>query len=115
VNSKTSPVRLLWAGLAWRSFGSRRAAEALIQAMSGDDEQNRMLAGMALVKAGGRSLDLIEEQVEAGRATPAVVRLLPDLDTPRTRVLLNKIASQESGELAEAARGCLNQLRRMDG
>lgn len=114
MTSKTSPVRLLWAGLAWRAFGSRRAAETLVRAMSGDDEQNRMLAGMALVKAGGRSLDLIEEQVEAGRATPAVVRLLPDLDTPRTRTLLRKIARQDNGAMAETARGCLDQLKRMD-
>ncbi|MGB5490238.1 MAG: hypothetical protein WBM76_05360, partial [Woeseiaceae bacterium] len=56
---RLSPFRVIAAGTSWRLFGSRRAGEILLQAVSGGDEQNRMLAGMSLVKGGQRSFDLI--------------------------------------------------------
>lgn len=114
MKGKISPAKVILAGAAWRTLGSRRAAGTLIEALSGDDEQNRMLAGMSLVKAGARSVELIERKVASGEAPPALVRLLPDLDQPRSRELLRKIAIEESGELADAARQCLAQLDRID-
>ncbi len=102
------------AGAAWRIFGSRKSAEKLLEAMDGDDEQNRMIAGMSLVKAGKRSVDLIEEKIEAGQATPPVVRLLPDLDGPRTRRIMVRILADGPDELREAARQCIDLLDRMD-
>ena len=75
-----SPLRVIAAGASWRMFGSRRAGSTLLRAMSADNEQNRMLAGMSLVKAGQRSFDLIEEKVKAGEAAAPVIRLLPDID-----------------------------------
>ena len=51
-------ANLIRAGFAWRTFGSSGAGVTLLNAVAGDDEQERMLAGMALVKAGERSLDL---------------------------------------------------------
>lgn len=74
-----SAARILLAGVMWRTFGTRRSGETLLSAMAGDNEQNRMLAGMSLVKAGERSEKLIEKKVETGEAPPPVVRLLDDL------------------------------------
>jgi len=111
---RISPFRVMAAGTSWRLFGSRRAAETLLQAMSADDEQNQMLAGMSLVKAGQRSFDLIQNRIEAGLASARIVRLLPDIDTERARPVLEKIVRGESGEMNDAARECIELLDRID-
>lgn len=110
----TSPLRIIAAGAAWRMFGSKKSAQKLLDAMDGDDEQNRMIAGMSLVKAGKRSVDLIEEKIGAGEATPPVVRLLPDLDGPRTEQIMRRILADGPDELREVARQCIDLLDRMD-
>jgi len=109
---ETSSFSVIAAGISWRVFGSRRAGEKLIAAMAADDEQNRMLAGMSLVKAGQRSFDFIEKKFESGEATPAVVRLLPDIDGARARAVLNKIVAGDSVALADAAQQCIDNLDR---
>jgi hypothetical protein len=114
VKRRISPVRVIIAGATWRLFGSRRAAEILLRAMSGDDEQNRMLAGMSLVKAGQRSFELIEKMIASGEASAPVVRLLPDIGGPRARGVLEKIAGGDQIELQETARECVDLLDRID-
>ena len=109
----SSSLKVLMAGTSWRLFGSRRAAETLLEAMSGNDEQNRMLAGMSLVKAGQRSFSLIAEQIEAGQATPATVRLLPDIGGEDARPILEQLAEKTSGEIRKAATECLDLLDRI--
>ena len=75
-----TPARVLMAGVLWRLFGRRASAATLLEAFAADNEQNRVLAGMSLVRAGGRTFDLIESEIAAGRASPRVLRLLPDID-----------------------------------
>ena len=114
VKPDISPFRVLLAGLAWRFLGTRGSGETLIEAMAGDDEQNTMLAGMSLVKAGKRSVDLIARNVDSGDATPSIIRLLPDLDSPDSRALLDRISATHTGEIADVAGQCAAQLERMD-
>jgi len=114
MKKKTGPFKVLLAGVAWRMFGADDAAKTLLEAMDGDDEQARMLAGMSLVKAGDRSIDLIQKRVASGRATPPVIRLLADLGGPKARSMLNEIASGEPGELTEVAEQCLDLLSRIE-
>lgn len=109
----SSSFKVLMAGASWRLFGSERAAETLLDAVSGDNEQNRMLAGISLVKAGQRSFDLIEKKVEAGEASPPVISLLPDIGGEKARNLLEKVADGESSEKASAANECLQLLDRI--
>jgi radical SAM superfamily enzyme with C-terminal helix-hairpin-helix motif len=108
-----SSIRVIVAGTSWRLFGSRRAGETLLQAMSGDDEQDRMLAGISLVKAGRRSFDLIEKRIKAGEVSAPVIRLLPDIGGERAREILEKIASGDENELQETARECVEMLNRI--
>ena len=114
MNQRISPFRIMAAGALWRMLGSRRAAETLLQAMSTDNEQSRMLAGMSLVKAGQRSFELIEKKVEAGEASAPVIRLLTDIDGPKARAVLGKIAAGEASELKDTAEECIDLLDRMD-
>ena len=97
----------------WRLFGTRQSADTLFDAMSGESEQNRMLAGISLVKGGQRSFDFIEQKVDAGEATPLVLRLLPDIDPSAARDVLNRIVDSQGG-LAETARQCINTLDRIE-
>lgn len=109
----SSSIKVLMAGASWRLFGSERGAESLLDAVSGDDEQNRMLAGISLVKAGQRSFDLIKRKIEAGEATAAVIRLLPDIGGERARPVLQKIAQGEPGEQADTATACIDLLNKL--
>ena len=61
-------MKVIGAGLAFRSVGSEGAGYTLLDAFSGDDEQEKMLAGISLVKAGERSVDLIEKARQDGPA-----------------------------------------------
>jgi hypothetical protein len=106
-------IKVISAGAAWRTFGYTQAGEVLLNALSSDDEQQRMLAGMSLVKAGERSIELIANAAASGRASPAAVRLLADLSGPRCRALLTKIAA-EPGDLGMAANQSLKLLDRID-
>jgi len=101
------------AGASWRLFGSRRAGETLLEALSGDDEQNRMLAGMSLVKAGQRSLRLIEKKVNDEQGSVSLIRLLPDVGGEDARDLLEIIVARNSGDMAEAATECIDLLDRV--
>jgi hypothetical protein len=108
-----SSLRVIGAGAAWRTLGTESAGNALIDAFTGGDEQERTLAGMSIVKAGERSIDLIEKARSTGRLTPTVVRLLADIGGSRARALLGEIA-HGSGPLAEAAVESLDLLDQID-
>jgi hypothetical protein len=97
----------------WRLFGTRRSAETLFDAMSGESEQNRMLAGISLVKGGQRSFDFIEQKVETGEATRPVIRLLSDIDASAARDVFNRVVDSQ-GKLAETARQCIDTLDRIE-
>lgn len=101
------------AGVSWRLIGSRRAGEILLNALSGDDEQNRMLAGMSLVKAGQRSLRLIENKINDEKGSVPLILLLPDIGGEDARDLLEIIAARNSGDMAEAATECIDLLDRV--
>jgi len=72
-----------------------------------------MLAGIALVRAGDRSVDLIESAIEDGTASPAAVRLLADIGGARVRPILERLVTADE-DLAPAARDTLGLLDRMD-
>ena len=100
------------AGFVWRLFGTRRSAAVLLEAFARGDEQNRMLAGMSLVRAGARSFDLIQQEIEKGSDAARLVRLLPDIDHRRSRSILERLAAGQDPEAAEAAQQCLTALDR---
>ena len=82
--------------------------------MAGDDEQNRMLACMSLVKAGQRSFDLIEKKLQTGHVSAPIIRLLPDIGGPEARAMLDKIAGGASGEMSDTAWQCIELMKMMD-
>ena len=108
-----TPLRVIAAGFLWRWFGARGSADTLLDAVDSQDEQNRMLAGMSLVKAGDKSFDLIEDQIDTGDATPSAVRLLPDIDPNRARGVMEKVSTR-GGDLVETATECIDTINRIE-
>jgi hypothetical protein len=109
-----SSLKVIGAGVAWRTAGVETAGDTLLQAFESDDEQDRTLAGISIVKAGERSIDLIERARSAGRLSPSLVRLLADIGGPRSRGLLTEIAAG-TGPVASAAGESLDLLDQIDG
>lgn len=106
--------KVLLAGTKWRMLGSDSAGQTLLEAMDTGDEQQRMLAGMSLVKAGGKSVELIKRAIDARQANPALVRLLADFDQQEARAILRQVAENNTGELKAAAEQSLALLQRID-
>lgn len=102
------------AGMSWRMLGSSSAGESLLDAMGSQDEQSRMLAGMSLVKAGRKSVDLIEQAIRSGRASPGMIRLLADIGGSKARRLLEEAARGDADTLTQAARESLDLLQRIE-
>lgn len=111
---KPSTLQILAAGAAWRLLGIRGSGETLLAAVAGGDEQSRMLAGMSLVRAGRRSFDLIEGKLRAGQVAPPVLRLLPDIDQPRARAVMQQIIEKGPADLRAAAGESLELLDRIE-
>ena len=96
----------------WRRMGQDAAGERLLETLESDDEQTRALAGMGLVQAGERSVDLIESAIEQGTASSQAVRLLADIGGDRARSILEAAAAR--GPSADAATEALDLLDRIE-
>ena len=108
-----SSLKVIGKGIAWRTVGAESAGDDLIQVFESGDEQDRALAGMSIVKAGERSIHLIERARSEGRLTPSLVRLLADIGGPKSRALLGEIAAG-SGSVAQAAVESLDLLDQIE-
>ncbi len=106
-------LKVLGAGISWRTLGLAGSGSRLLEAVGGADEQERVLAGIALVRAGERSVDLIESAIEAGSASPQAVRLMADIGSERARSVLSSVAASK-GPLRSAANEALDLLDRID-
>jgi hypothetical protein len=95
-------MKLLGAGVVWRRADVASAGRALVRGLSGG-EQERTLAGMALVQAGARSVPLLEDEVAAGSPTKMIVRILADIGGDDARRVLRQIAAgtDEPAQLAK--------------
>lgn len=106
-------LKLVGAGFAWRAFGPESAGRTLLQSTASNNEQDRMLAVIPLVKAGERTVDLIEAAAERGTLPTEGVRLLVDIGGERSRELLSEFGSRPD-ELGEAASESIETLRRRE-
>lgn len=108
-----SSLKVIGAGVAWRAVGSKSAGKELLKAFKSDDEQKRTLAGISLVKAGDRSVDLIRQAKARGRLTPELVRVLADIGGPKSKALLSDLAAGK-GPVADAAVESLELLEHIE-
>ncbi len=108
-----SSLKVISAGMAWRTVGAKSAGDTLVRAFESGDEQDKALAGMSIVKAGDRSIGLIEKARSEGHLTPSLVRLLADIGGPKSKGLLAEIATSDDS-VAAAAHDSLDLLNQIE-
>lgn len=102
--STAGAARLLAAGAAWRYTGAGPAGRALVGGLVGGDEAERAVAGIALTKAGDRSVPLLAAAL-TGTADPRpVVDVLASIGTDAARGALRRAAEAGFEPAAQALR-----------
>lgn len=90
--------------------GFRPAGRALVHALGSDDENVRVIAGMALVRNGRRAEPLLEEALERRENLPMVLAVLGDIGDPTCEPVLARFAADQDPETARAAHDALRVL-----
>jgi hypothetical protein len=103
---------LFAANAVWRATGSSRAGRRLVDALSSPDETSRTVAGILLVRAGRRSIPLLEVALTRGRSVPMVLRLLGDVGARELAERIGEYAKSDDPAVARAARDALRALER---
>ncbi len=113
--SAIGAARLLTAGAAWRIAGARPAGRALVAALARDDETERTVAGIMLVRAGDRSVPLVAEALLEGGSPDDLVPVLSSIGTDAARSALGTVAASTGPTVGEPARESAAQaLRTLD-
>jgi HEAT repeat protein len=98
------------ANAIWRVTSLSVAGRVLLRALGSRDETVRTLAGMFLVKAGQRSIPLLEEAIEKRDHLPIVLIILGDIGDRRFITELRHFSEDLDPEVARAARHALRIL-----
>jgi hypothetical protein len=105
--SALSAARLLCAGAAWRLTGVGATGRALVAAVADPRSDDRELAGILLVRAGDRSVPLVEDALGSGADPSELVNVLASIGTWRSRTALETAAASGGHDLSQAAREAL--------
>lgn len=97
---------LFAAAAAWR-LGSRAAGRRLVDGLSADDEQSRLIAGMLLVKGGARAAPLLADELRHPRNLPHLLRVIGDAAPAAFTAELERYAAADDAEVRQAARDAL--------
>ena len=104
----TSSARVLAAGAAWRVAGPEWAGRTLVQALGHGDDDARTIAGMSLVRAGDRSLPLLEDAVATEPDPADFIDVIASIVTDRAGAVLERLAQSDAPTGAEAAASALD-------
>jgi HEAT repeat protein len=105
-----SAARLFALGALWRGAGVESAGRALVKALESNDENLRTIAGMMLVKAGRRSVPLLQDALARRESLPMALSVLADLGDPSCETAFRAFASDPDPKVAAAAREALRVL-----
>lgn len=103
----TSSARVLAAGAAWRVAGPEWAGRTLVEALGHGDDDARTIAGMSLVRAGDRSLPLLEAAVAVEPDPADFIDVIASIGTDRARDALAQLTESDRPGAAEAAGSAL--------
>ncbi len=108
--SAVRSAKLLLTGSAWLVTGATSAGRSLVSAVCVGAEDERAVAGMLLVRAGDRSVALIEEALATPAGSPTLVDVLASIATAKARAALVRAAQAPRPEIAAAAAAALQTL-----
>jgi hypothetical protein len=112
--STSGAARLLAVGATWRLTGAAQAGRALVRGLVEGDEAERAVAGIALTKAGDRSVPLLAAALTGTTNPRPVVDVLASIGTPAARSALRAAAESDS-PAADPAAQALRTLDDIDG
>jgi len=101
-----SPVRaagLFIANSLWRISGARIAGRVLVNALASPDPSARQIAGILLVRAGKRSVPLVQEAIERGINLPQTLVMAGDLGAKSLEPHLRRFVNHPDPAVANAA------------
>lgn len=93
-------------------LGSDSAGRALVDDLASDDENVRMLAGMALTRNGRRSLPVLREALARREQLPTVLTILGSIAAAECAELIRPYVDDPDAQVAESARMAMDVLRR---
>jgi hypothetical protein len=99
-------AKLFAANAAWR-LGSESAGRTPVRALASSDENNRVIAGMFLVRGGERAVPLLAEELQHPGNLPMLLRVMGDVAPEQFRSTLESYAGDEDPKVSRAARDAL--------
>jgi hypothetical protein len=104
----TSSARVLATGAAWRVAGAAWAGRSLIDTFVHGDDDERTLAGMALVQAGDRSVPLVLDAIASGSDPVELVDVISSIGTSAARKALEQLTKSDAPTTSETAASALD-------
>ena len=108
-------VRLFLDNALWRIGGWHSAGRRLVEALGSEDENLRTIAGMFLVKAGGKAKPLLEEALAKRQSLPLVLTILGDIGDRQSAAKLHPLTQDHDPQVARAAQDALKVLAAREG
>lgn len=97
---------VLAVGAAWR-LGVPGTGGRLAAALGSDDDQERLIAGMVLVRGGAKAIPVLTTALRRGRRLPHVLRVIGDAAPAAFAVELERHAAADDPDVRQAARDAL--------
>ena len=98
----------------WRRAGLTLAGRTLIAGLDSADPNNRMIAGMFLVRGGVRAVPLVRDALECGRGLPLILNVAGDLGSPELIPFIERYTRSDDVQIARQAGQTLEWLRCVD-
>lgn len=104
-------AKLFAAHCLWRTTGAKRAGRVLIRGLTSGDENNRLIAGMLLVRSGSRARPLYLEALESGSPPPLLLRVIGDGGVRDLESHIARYLDSNDPSVARAAAYALDALK----
>jgi hypothetical protein len=100
----------LW-NLAWRVLHLETGGRRLVRALAARAEDERLIAGMLLVRGGSRAKPLLVEALRRRQGTVQIVEILPSIEAQGIEAILREFSADPDPLVARTARDGLDALK----
>lgn len=104
-------AKLFASYFVWRWTRLAPAGRALIDGLNSTDPNNRMIAGMFLVRGGARGLPLVRNALERGLGLPVILNVAGDLGSAELIPVVERYTRSDDQQIARQASQTLKLLR----
>jgi HEAT repeat protein len=95
----------------WRWTRRGRPGRVLVSGLDSPDPNNRLIAGMLLLRGGQAALPLVREALEQGRGLPVILNVAGDLGARELIPLIERYMHSGDQRIARQAGQTLELLR----